>query len=404
MGSIKHLLFKKQFAKANSNQELVDLYNGLDLNFERLSISDKDLEELVEESREFLGEFISSNGEKIRFGIDEIFGTNFDYRINDFVKLILLTSSIYGSKYTVELIEQWTKGKPLCYWLKAKIINVKVSERICIDDCIEIVPATEKSLDEAILSKVSIKFKSVTENFGNLPVLAIKRFSTPAFSKPDSGVVSLVKNWSANKELNDFVINPVCRTLSLMKNKNIQPLVTWSETENWLPMIEDVDHPVYQDRSQKTKSELTESDLFEAKELFLAGINHKDSSLRVSIDRWLESIRATPSFKDKCISLRIALEALFLDDSSGESSFRLASYCSHYLGKNFEEREKIFNTIRKFYILASKYVHGSQKMATDVEVELFSESLELCRLGIMKRVLESNEKPNYTGIMLGNIE
>jgi len=62
--------------------------------------------------------------------------------------------------------------------------------------------------------------------------------------------------------------------------------------------------------------------------------------------------------EDKLIDFITAFEALFLKGVEGELSYRLALRCAYFLGKDEEERKKIFGTLRGAYDARSKIVHG----------------------------------------------
>ena len=74
--------------------------------------------------------------------------------------------------------------------------------------------------------------------------------------------------------------------------------------------------------------------------------------LDVSISRWMKSKKST--LLDKFIDLRIALESLYGDESSGEFSFRVATNGSWHLGDTVEERIGYFKTLRSLYSVGLK--------------------------------------------------
>ena len=110
--------------------------------------------------------------------------------------------------------------------------------------------------------------------------------------------------------------------------------------------------------------------------------------LDTAISRWLKSKRFMEPLSDKLIELRIALEALYLEDESGENGFRLATYGAWHLGSNFEERRKYHKTFRKAYKSASRAVHaGTLKDAPEIKIVQ-----NFCREAILKR-LQERQKP-----------
>ncbi len=67
--------------------------------------------------------------------------------------------------------------------------------------------------------------------------------------------------------------------------------------------------------------------------------------------------------EDKLIDFITAFEALFLKGVEGELSYRLALRCAYFLGKDEEERKKIFEILRGAYDARSKIVHGEPTLS-----------------------------------------
>ena len=107
---------------------------------------------------------------------------------------------------------------------------------------------------------------------------------------------------------------------------------------------------------------------------------------------------------DQLIDLRIALEALYLDDDiQGELSFRLATHAAWHLGENVQDRLAVQKTIRDTYALASRVLHGRGITNNANEREMFEAAQGLCRKGILK-ILETGEKPNWNKLILDGAE
>lgn len=62
--------------------------------------------------------------------------------------------------------------------------------------------------------------------------------------------------------------------------------------------------------------------------------------------------------EDKLIDFITAFEALFLKGVEGELSYRLALRCAYSLGKDGDERKRVFEILRNTYDARSKIVHG----------------------------------------------
>lgn len=59
-----------------------------------------------------------------------------------------------------------------------------------------------------------------------------------------------------------------------------------------------------------------------------------------------------------CINLSIVLESLFGPEGSNEISHQIAFNVSRFIGKNNEDRKKVYKEIKRFYSVRSKIVHG----------------------------------------------
>ena len=61
-----------------------------------------------------------------------------------------------------------------------------------------------------------------------------------------------------------------------------------------------------------------------------------------------------------CLNLSIVIETLFSPSSSQELSHQIAFNASHYFGKDANEREVIYSSIKRFYNIRSQIVHGGK--------------------------------------------
>ena len=107
------------------------------------------------------------------------------------------------------------------------------------------------------------------------------------------------------------------------------------------------------------------------------------------------------SLPDCFIELRVALEALYLRKGDmGELKFRLATYGAWHLGSNFDERRRYHTTISRMYNLASKAVHTGEIENKPGTLDILTDTQNLCREGILKR-LKEKEKPKWEDMILG---
>ena len=111
-----------------------------------------------------------------------------------------------------------------------------------------------------------------------------------------------------------------------------------------------------------SRYELTDKDVENLKEFwnkFKSLNTQRLSSLDVAIRRFNFSYeRRLP--EDKLIDYITAFEALYLKGAREELGYRLALRCAYFLGKDEEERKRIFEILKGAYDVRSKIVHGRQ--------------------------------------------
>ena len=128
---------------------------------------------------------------------------------------------------------------------------------------------------------------------------------------------------------------------------------------------------------------------------------NKEERFRVAVKRWMEAVAHDVQSMDRLIDLRIALEALYIDSDQGELSFRLALTGAHHLGASFEERKAIQGSLRRFYDLSSRAIHGTEISGLKaVDRTAVEQATKLCRDGIVK-VVETKNRPDWRDLLLG---
>lgn len=118
-----------------------------------------------------------------------------------------------------------------------------------------------------------------------------------------------------------------------------------------------------------------------------------DERFNVAVHRWMAAVSRDLLNADRVIDLRIALEALYVDQDQGELSFRLATTAARHLRDDVSERKEVRDTLKRFYNQASRVVHGGatgENRRPDVAV--IEHATTLCRDGILK-MLENRSKP-----------
>ena len=122
-------------------------------------------------------------------------------------------------------------------------------------------------------------------------------------------------------------------------------------------------------------------------------------SVHTTFEYWLKSKARRPDLADRLVSLRTALEAIFLDrGNNAELAYRLATNGAWYTGRNPAERRQRFDTLKDVYRVASGASH-SGRVKRDAE-KFLTDGQEICRLAVLKR-LRSGQEPVWKDIVFG---
>jgi hypothetical protein len=111
---------------------------------------------------------------------------------------------------------------------------------------------------------------------------------------------------------------------------------------------------------------------------YKARMTDTTNDLRATIERagtYYEASHDRMAVSERLIALAIAIEALFSPSDQGELRYRISQNAAMLLGRSFDERMPIFESVRKMYDLRSKLVHGSYDVAKYRNGELASEDL-----------------------------
>ena len=134
-----------------------------------------------------------------------------------------------------------------------------------------------------------------------------------------------------------------------------------------------------------------------------------DKAIRLALDR-LAASRSKTSLSERAIDLGSCLEILLMhspaagSEKGSEISFKMRIRAAWLLGVSLEERERIFDLVRKIYDLRSAAVHNGtiqgRRAAPDHEVQaLLWEGDALCRKLVTK--ISSSGWPDWSKCALG---
>jgi hypothetical protein len=119
------------------------------------------------------------------------------------------------------------------------------------------------------------------------------------------------------------------------------------------------------------------------------------ASLELAFDLY-----AREDFEDvEIVNSLTALEALLLNDSKNELTYRLSMRVAHLLGTDDDDRKRLFRDIKEFYDLRSTIVHGSQiKPKHHSRLEQTNELREIVRSVLLTILILIGEDMNKSQI------
>ena len=233
-------------------------------------------------------------------------------------------------------------------------------------------------------------------------VLSIDIKISPAFYKRqnDNPFEKVRHKWIGGEFYGQSTIYSFCEALSLSCNHYIHPGCAWPNGD----IMAFISGSFWQTTNSSevfTNKPMSQEQLDKALEIYNNRYHNTilKSSLDVSIRRWLKSKRHISTLTDKFIELRVALEALFLNDCKGEFQYRLATRGALYLGENFKERKEYYDILRDAYNIASKAVHG-EEVNIKKHKKLLENAQDIYRKGILK-MLQQGQRPDWEKIVLG---
>ena len=383
----------------------------------------------VDVLRRMLGRFIDPEGDRIghAFPIDAnnygrstlrndgIMDCEFVTTLRYFAKALVQAAAIAGVEGTVRSVAAWERGAPIGIDLSTVLNNLPLDAPVSLGEGIRLTPL---ALTTSRLPRVPISGHTPAEDYLGLTLLTRRLRASPVFFRPEGeGRTPTVRAHAVD----DVDFDLVCEALSLHANRHVSLSAIWNDypeaaafrsanPSSWSrsgDRLEPVDREHLSidfstDAVTVTPRDDAAQSLSPDEVLrLLAALRHADRKLRTAVHRWRRSIVRGASREDACIDLRIALEALYLKDFSGEHSqemrFRLALFGAWHLADGPDERRSIRKTLRDAYDDASKAVHLGE--LPDGGRNL-SGAQDLCRRGIVKQLLEGPPR-DWGDLILG---
>ena len=236
--------------------------------------------------------------------------------------------------------------------------------------------------------------------------LSIEGEAGPALYLPSKAASNSrnVEHIWAGGQIENLSVDSFCEAMSLACGGSIRWQFGWRDFGEISEFLDVYGGASFTNVPHFTNSTVFTQDQFECAREIHNLRNAKGSNkggLDTAVRRWIKSKSSESSFSDQLIDLRIALEALYLDNTEGELRFRLASHGAWHISESAEERKANFQTLLQVYKLASSAVHGSNVKNNEKNKTLLEDTQILCLKGIMKRMREQ-EDPKWSDMIMGD--
>ncbi|MCY3675335.1 MAG: HEPN domain-containing protein [Paracoccaceae bacterium] len=411
--STRFTIGKKQFI---GPEQYGELYRRSRFNFESWKLltsstlleDDKNLTLLVRFLQPFLDEYLDSENGRIGVGFGQFWLVGLSGEehktINEFARILIRMSARIHPSIVASHFFRWTKGEPIRFHTNALLQGVRLDKPIQVSGI--------------RLFKFSYNSKELRRR---LPIHPLFEFEIPVMELMGGVVISIPSKihpalFGPNKDGNQVELtmgtdeipikslDGLCHVISLACNGYISRLLEWrdvGELEAYfkLPQTGFNKFP----RNHAPEVALSENSLIQGLEVYGKVLQEngagKHDNLVQAIQRWVRSKQAR-TLADKLIELRIALESLYEIGSDSEKAFRIANYCAWHLGRDFNDRCHIRDTISKIYRDSSQVVHGGKPKHTNNDNQLLINGQNHCRNGILKHLGEV-DKPDWTKLILG---
>ena len=363
------------------------------------------LKKLIQQLRLVLDKYIVNDG--VGNGFASIVQGQIVIAVADLAKTLVRASAILGSDQATQILFGWAQGTPVPYRTYAILAGIYIEQSLDMEGGINLIglPGVSTEISEYLPWNIT-QTNDMTAFLGEVKA-TIECKAQPAFyrfSECNRGFSN--KIWSYGT-FSDVSLDRLCEALSLACDNFVAWRICWFEcdavkefTKLGAGMVRIPS--TYEPARHINPKEISQHQVTEAHSILkklLENSNRKDG-LDLAIHRWMKSKQHT-NHSDQMIELRIALESLYLWRSgSGESSFRLATRGAWHLGANYQERRKHYETLRRFYNLASRVVHAGQIKYNVSDIELLIAAQDLCRKAILKR-LDKGEAPNWDELIFG---
>lgn len=336
----------------------------------------------------------------VGFAPGRIFGPYAELDLETVVRRLVVSGALCGVKDTTNVFRQWLGGDP------ARFTHMTVLQGVAIEG--ETLTYREGVRLERLPKDDSL-FRVVPEGIAEstygrpdrsgLPgstVLCVDAEIPFVFYHPDGpeSQIPLGEGISFPLPWEDW--NEIPQALSLLSDSKVFVTYTWQRIEAPTRILicrgDGYAHNNLNEFAEFETPIINQNHVDEARHL-IPKLQQK-RHLAVAIARWMRSKSGDPF-----IDLRIALESLYGEPGSHESTFKVATNGAWHLGTTSEERIKYEKILRKLYKRASEVIHGGTA-SKEGDQELFVEARAACREGILKR-LDEPKRIDFKKLRLG---
>ena len=339
------------------------------------------------------------------------------YPLDRLLEQLLKIAIGRGIEKAVSDLSEYAKEKPISVKSLALLEGIRLKKNTQVSDEIQLVPLpnSPSNLPKFLPTSTYNGFGIAPNFFCNKTLLVIDYFVFPAFYHPRQDAA--IREYLTQENRTSDVLKSFCQGLSLACNSAVQASLKWPfwpEDELFYLNPPSTGPPRFSLPADVFDGsvEVEQSRIREAERLYEILDKNPEVSekLRVPINRWIKS-KTHQEPIDKIIDLGIALEALYVPDSGGDTTYKFAIRAARYLGKDKKDREDLLEKFKQIYNCRSKAVHaglvdstikfGKEKIDRSTFI---THAQDLC-LQSIKQILDEGKLTDWDSLILsGEIE
>ena len=369
----------------------------------RLEIDDAMVSDLSARLEPFLREYVHAGSGRIGNGLFSLIGRPTKLTrptLTEFARTLISAAARSSAGEVVATVLGWVNGDPLRFRISALLEGASIDHELQLAEGVHVSRLRQPS------SMPSLQMAATMTEILTGVVMSIDCEKSPALYRPEEDESGRFRPCSekiimASERIPDLSLDGFCESVSLASNGCVDWFVQWKDLGELEAFIYTPPSVRFKRRSGGRGTKISQAALEEAvgiHRLRHAGGGSREH-LELALRRWIGSKRPG-AVQDKLIELRIALEALYGIGSANEKAFRIATYGAWHLGKDFQQRCMVRETLRKVYSDSSSAVHGGKLKHAAKKPSLVVAAQDICREGILKRLREA-EPPKWDEMILG---